>query len=360
MRRRKNYRAPSGCRFYYPLDIKRLAAELQAKGIDIAPTRQTWNRVAIEIADAEGEHGREAFHKIVAVWPDYSSIDSERCFNRALMRADGTFQEMSYIKKACNKNGINTVKFTNHHIKRIVVKQPENKSKNIVMIDKNRFRKTQLEDRSLWGRSYLTDLLMKVFPQSAVLDAVEMYMVGFDSFITGRLQDSIVFWQINERYKVLNGKRITYQFNGHRDKRWPPMLLYRDNGQCLFGLHLLNEFPDKPIAIVESEKSALIMSFVDKDKLWMATGSLDNFNEKMLYPIKGRKIIAYPDLDRSYGKGINLSTTYVQWKNEALRLCKRGYNITVTDKLEKMAKSIHRLNKWDIADFALYSAIYKN
>ena len=73
--------------------------------------------------------------------------------------------------------------------------------------------------------------------------------------------------------------------------------------QCLFGLHLLNDNV-KQVAIVESEKTALIMSIEFPNYTWMSTGSLNGFKHEYLAPLINRKIIAFPD------KG-----GYEKWKN---------------------------------------------
>ena len=64
--------------------------------------------------------------------------------------------------------------------------------------------------------------------------------------------------------------------------------------QCLFGLHLLNDNV-KQVAIVESEKTALIMSIEFPNYTWMSTGSLQGFKYEYLAPLKGTAIIAFPD-----------------------------------------------------------------
>ena len=65
--------------------------------------------------------------------------------------------------------------------------------------------------------------------------------------------------------------------------------------QCLFGLHLINEHPEKTIALVESEKTTIIMSLFLPNYIWIATGSKGNFKIELLEPINNFKIIAYPD-----------------------------------------------------------------
>jgi hypothetical protein len=49
-------------------------------------------------------------------------------------------------------------------------------------------------------------------------------------------------------------------------------------------LHLINESTKNKIAIVESEKTALIMSLFLPDYIWMATGSKSNLKKEMLLP----------------------------------------------------------------------------
>ncbi len=51
------------------------------------------------------------------------------------------------------------------------------------------------------------------------------------------------------------------------------------------------------LCIVESEKTALILSLVCPDKLWLATGGKANFKESMLVPLIGRDVEVYPDAD---------------------------------------------------------------
>ena len=75
---------PSSRRSRHPIDLDRIASDVAGRGIDIAPTRLAWELLARCCATAAGEQGRDAFHKMAAVWPDYSRHDSELCYNRAL------------------------------------------------------------------------------------------------------------------------------------------------------------------------------------------------------------------------------------------------------------------------------------
>lgn len=50
-------------------------------------------------------------------------------------------------------------------------------------------------------------------------------------------------------------------------------------------------------ALVESEKTALIMSLIKPDTVWLATGGKANFKEQMLAPLIGYDVAVYPDAD---------------------------------------------------------------
>ena len=67
--------------------------------------------------------------------------------------------------------------------------------------------------------------------------------------------------------------------------------------QCLFGEHLLRQHPDTTIALVESEKTALISSALMPQYTWLATGGKSGLTSERLSSLKGRKIIVFPDVD---------------------------------------------------------------
>ena len=215
--------------------------------------------------------------------------------------------------------------------------------------------------RAILGRNQLTDLLLRIFPQHGVMSAVQRYKIGLNSFNTGAMGDALIFWQIDEKNHIVNAKRIHYRFDGHRDKKVPPIVMYPGNPQCLFGLHLLTDAdPDQPVAIVESEKSALIMSIVMPKYLWMACGSLNNFNEKMLKPLRDRKTVAFPDVDINREKGTTLSISFALWQKTAKRLSNNGWHVIVDNTLEESVNTSQRMDKIDVADIALEQARKKH
>ncbi len=354
---------PSSPRRCYPLDLDRIARDVAARGIDIAPTRLTWERLANCCAAIASEQGRDAFHLMAAVWPDYSLHDSELCYNRAL-RHTGKQVSPGYLVSALKSHGMDLTQ-RRYRASGTPIKIINNKNRKTQQqmknIPINTMVSTLPNGRSLIGANPLIDQLTILFPQTAVLKAVINYFIGFNAFKTGNPGDALIFWQINEKNQILNAKRIYYKFDCHRDKKIPPTLMYPGNPQCLFGLHnLKGADPKQPIAIVESEKSALIMSIVMPKYLWMACGSLNNFNEKMLKPLRDRKIVAFPDVDIKRDKASGFSVSLALWEKTVNQLRQQGWDITIDMELEKNVNSAQRMDKIDVADIALEQARKKH
>jgi hypothetical protein len=177
----------------------------------------------------------------------------------------------------------------------------------------------------------LTEYLSSIFTPDEVSTASQKY------FLTGSnyyWSNATLFWQIDNKeqihackimlYKKHTGKRIKEPYNHinwlHNALKEPEFNLK----QCLFGLHLINTDYQKEIAIVESEKTAIIMSIFLPQFIWIATGSKSNFKIELLEPLKKRKCIAFPD------KG-----EFNNWNNKAKELQTIGYKIAVSNLLEQ-------------------------
>jgi len=186
--------------------------------------------------------------------------------------------------------------------------------------------------------------LLKHFDVKQVGKALEVYHIGTSKKWNG----ACVFWQVDNQNKIRTGKIMLYdKSNGKRIKEpynhvnWSHKVLKIEDfnlKQCLFGLHRIIVELNKPIAIVESEKTAIIMSLVSPDFVWMATGSKANLKEEFMKPLRNRKIILHPD----YGE-------YDDWNKLVLNLKDKGYKIAISDLLEKM-----KLKKgYDLVDYYL-------
>ena len=162
---------------------------------------------------------------------------------------------------------------------------------------------------------------------------------------------AVVFWLIDEEMRVHDAKLMAYQPDGHRVADWcdwmrsvcrrthcGPQLDRTD--KVLFGLHLLPRFPQKPVAIVESEKTALICACRYPDIVWLATGGCANLQADKLQDLANRQLLVFPD-----------SGEYDKW-NAAMKAsgCR---NYQVMDFMEQF------LPNTDIADIILGEARLK-
>ena len=177
----------------------------------------------------------------------------------------------------------------------------------------------------------LTTFLLNNFTFDEVQKAISgYYLTGTNHF----WENSTIFWQMDTNEQIRGAKIMLY--NEHTGKRvkepynhinWLHKAI-KEPGfnlcQCLFGLHLINKDYQKNIAIVESEKTAIIMSIFLPDLIWLATGSKSNFKFELLKPLKKRNCIAFPD------KG-----EYSNWSNKAKELKNKGFKIEVSNILEQ-------------------------
>lgn len=141
-------------------------------------------------------------------------------------------------------------------------------------------------------------------------------------------------------YAKTNGKRIKEPYNhiqwAHKALQYTDYKLK----QCLFGEHLLR-INDKTVAIVESEKTAIIASAFMPDFIWLATGSLNNLSADKCRVLKGRKVILFPDLN-----------AFDKWTAKAKEMAHPS-SLLVSDLLERNASDEERKKGFDIADYLL-------
>lgn len=239
------------------------------------------------------------------------------------------------------------------------------------------------EQSQPWG-SHLVTWLRTKFPREQVDAALKRYHVG------GTPDGATLWWQIDEQGRVHTGKAMQYNpLTGHRVKEqgfpvnWAHrMRRYGEPSelvvpQCLFGFSLLNtehtvlttdytdfsdslhdgsstpqeENPCNPrnpwsekIGVVESEKTAIIMSLIKPDTVWLATGGKANFKESMLAPLIGLEVAVYPDADALhdwYTRAVEMNRTL----GTRLHIPTGYYNLMDHDEA--------RREGWDLADILL-------
>jgi len=166
-----------------------------------------------------------------------------------------------------------------------------------------------------------------------------------------------IFWQVDSKYNARGGKVILYNTSGKRTKyiNWIHSIKIKSQeiknfnlSQCFFGEHLINNC-DTTVAIVESEKTACIMSLLFNKYIWLAAGSLNGLNESKIEVLKNRKIILYPDLGINGPNG----SPFTIWESKCHYFKKYGFDITISDLLELKGTHEDRVKGYDIADYFL-------
>ena len=151
-------------------------------------------------------------------------------------------------------------------------------------------------------RNNLVDYLKSVFGMELVNKMVQDYYIGTSKHFGGA---ATVFYQVDRFGRVHRGKVMQYNpTDGKRVKEPFAMvttvhkLMNLDGNlppQCLFGEHLLCDNPDMSVAIVESEKTAIIASGVFGDCITLACGGCGNLTSTMCEALRGRDVILFPD-----------------------------------------------------------------
>ncbi|SDH09676.1 hypothetical protein SAMN04489796_1011375 [Winogradskyella thalassocola] len=185
-----------------------------------------------------------------------------------------------------------------------------------------------------YGRNYsnnnFVQYLRQYFCTTDIEGVIREYFIGTTTYWKG----ATIFWQVDHQMNVCAGKVMLYNGkNGKRVKKprvfinWMHKVLQIDDfvlQQCLFGIHNLCDYKKgDTICIVESEKTAIIMSLFYPSYLWLATGSKTNLKLSVLKPLKDYKIIVYPD-----------KSEYKSWNIKVEAFQKMGYTIICSDFLE--------------------------
>jgi hypothetical protein len=195
-----------------------------------------------------------------------------------------------------------------------------------------------------------TNALQLIFNPEQIGNIISRYKLG-----TTR-SGAVIFWQWDVYGRIRYGKAMHYLPDLHRDKLKHPVGVHSLMGknefnhrQCFFGEHLLSipENKNKPVCIVESEKSACICSEVLPGSVWLATGGKNGirWNDKNSWTfLSGRKVILFPDVD-----------AHSDWVKNTAILSTYGLQISVYDGLIKVAPGTQQ----DIADHLINDILRK-
>ena len=232
-----------------------------------------------------------------------------------------------------------------------------------------------------YNRNNLFSFFSKLFTQPVALDVFKRYLIGTSTYWNG----ATIYWQIDKDAKVRQCKIMLYHpETGKRVKAGAPVQRYNRKEkmfiteiaaddcskiygkyltdytkdlnleQTFFGAHLLAEFPNKPVCITESEKTALICSVYMPDFIWLATGGASGcrWKEYNTYKIlTNRTVTFFPDYGWFNKK--TEKTCYQEWcdRVERIKDVIPG-KIRVSNLVETRLVNIERADQ-DLADLLI-------
>jgi predicted P-loop ATPase len=116
----------------------------------------------------------------------------------------------------------------------------------------------------------------------------------------GTFEDKTAFVYQNLNKQFVNFQHIEYFENCKRNKSKDPYSLKARKGEkynlCLFGEHLLT---NQVVCLVESEKTAIIASFIYPEFDWLATGGANKLTDEKMHVLYGRQIYYLNDADKA-------------------------------------------------------------
>lgn len=198
--------------------------------------------------------------------------------------------------------------------------------------------------------SNLVAFLRTIFDEETIHRLVSEYYLG----VTKDL--ATIFFQVDLQGRCRGGKIIRYNpETGHRIKDdnskipvdWIHPRLKKAGvipeswtmSQCLFGEHLLPRYPDRIVALVEAEKTALIGAGFVPEYVWLATGGRSGVNDRVDV-LEGKKLLVFPDVD-----------AFDYWKEKFKE--RPRLEVHVSDYLQKNASEQDLNDHIDIADWLI-------
>ena len=201
----------------------------------------------------------------------------------------------------------------------------------------------------------------------------------------------VIFWQIDQDERVRDGKVMYYGPDCHRLKdkdhhpTWVSALLRQrdpfpnaphETSHCFFGAHLISPLNERlfrppltppnsggetaiavmegqggrsPIAVVEAEKTAVILSERYPEYVWLAAGGLGEVQVDKFRPLRGHKVIMFPDTDPD-------GNAFKRWSEAATTVMQQPFwedspPIRVSPILELHASPDQKDSKIDLVEF---------
>ena len=189
-----------------------------------------------------------------------------------------------------------------------------------------------------------------------------------------------MYWMIDDMLQPLDAHIGQDAWISQLLKKREPLLQYWQVHHCLFGLHLLTNTnltnntnkkfsnspildsekkdsfdsfdscsEEKPICVVECESSAVVLSELFPDSIWMAYCTVPHLDIQLFEPLQGRTVTIYPCTDSCMSN--------ILFFEELCDSVRKHYDITlsVDRTLEDHATDAQKSRHIDLLDFLLES-----
>lgn len=213
------------------------------------------------------------------------------------------------------------------------------------------------------------------FDTDDVLKVVQMYNLG--TVTKGKYKGALTIPYINKDFKTNTIQLKNFDHDNHTingQTNWIHSLLkyhykttkkpfpnwlkeYEKNENivnCLFGEHLLTQYPNNPIALVEAPKTAILGTLYfglpknDNDLIWLAVFNKSSYTYEKIKVLNNRKIVVVPDLSKN-------GNTFNEWNDKTINFQKLLTKSTfkVIDILEQISNDDEKNEGLDLADFLI-------
>jgi hypothetical protein len=181
-----------------------------------------------------------------------------------------------------------------------------------------------------------------------------------------------LFWYISDQGLVHSGKMMRYRLReGEPEPKRTKFTYNSDNfywlhspllpkkaevknpkihynfKPCLYGAHLVKKYPDKPVHIVEGEKTALAMACHRPQYVWLATGSDKLLQEEYLPNLEGREVVLHPD--KGYPGHLKYEGGTPEYLEARKKFERKSYGYWVKKAEEFMKKKLAA--SWEVSNF---------
>ena len=169
------------------------------------------------------------------------------------------------------------------------------------------------------------------FIEAGRLTAEQMHRAAARYHLGKTRSGKPLFWMISETLDPMDAHIASDDWLSSLLKARQPLLQHWCPTHCLFGQHLLSTLNSAPVAIVESEASAAVLSELFPEVLWMAYATVEHLDVALFAPLQGRAVAIYPSTDPS-------ASTYLFFLDLAEAVRQRyDIHISVASILEDLA-----------------------